>query len=268
MIDKKTNSFYVYGLFEEDVCFYIGKGKNSRYKQHFKQYKQNYKMCNYMLWCKLKSLEKRNVEPVAVILKDNLTEDEAYELEKYYISIYKKKIAGGTLCNITDGGNHPPSLITIRETRSIEEYEKVIAKQQKTFKRTITERNRDKIEQAAKLMAEGNMLKDIAAELKVSAKTIRTWLRQAGIPINYEGKNKAIKFHLEKLSKNRHNNKLPDSAKTYKVLTPDKKIITTQRLIIFCKENGLDYSNLRQTYNGKSKQHKGYSLIEVLEPVK
>lgn len=258
----------MYGLFEEDVCFYIGKGKGNRHKQHFRHYKQNYKMCNYMLWCKLKSLEKRNIEPVSIILKDNLTEDEAYELEKHYIAIFKKKVTGGTLCNITGGGNHPPSRTTLMQTRSAEEYEKIIIKQQKTFKHTIVEKNKDKIERATQLMAEGNMLKDIATELKVSAKTIRTWLRQAGIPINYEGKNKAIKLHLEKLSQNRHNNKIPISAKTYKVLTPDKKIITTQRLIVFCKEHGLDYSNLRQTYNGNSKQHKGYSLIEVTEPVK
>ena len=115
-------------------------------------------------------------------------------------------------------------------------------------------------------MSEGKMIKDIAAELKVSTPTIRAWFRQAGIPINYEGKNNYLKTHFTKL-RQYNKVKIPKTAKTYKVLTPKKEIIITQRLVTFCKEHKIDYSGLRQTYKGKLKQYKGYSLVEVIEPI-
>lgn len=141
-------------------------------------------------------------------------------------------------------------------------------KQRTSFKLTISERNKQKIERAIQLMNEGKMVKDIATELDATTATIRTWLRGAGTPINYEGKKKAIKLHLEKLSKNRHNNKVPVTAKTYTILKPDSTTVVTQRLVAFCREHKIDYSGLRQTYNGKLKQCKGFKIIHVVEPVK
>ena len=225
-------------------------------------------MCNYLLQCKLKSLEKRGIEPTAKILKENLTEVEAYNEERYYISLFKKKVDGGTLCNVLDGGNHPPSPIVIKESYSTEKYKKIIRKQRNTFKQTIKQRNNLKVKRASQLMKAGKMIKDIALELKVTPPTIRTWLKQSNTPVNYEGKKKAIKLHLKKLSKNRKNNKIPTTAKTYTILTPDKTVVVTQRLVVFCQEHRIDYSGLRQTYNGKLKHFKGYVIIDVVEPVR
>lgn len=83
--------FYVYEWFniETDEVFYVGKGKNNRYK-NIKQ--RNKYFINYY------NKYKCNVRKV----KENLLEDEAFDLEVKLIADYKEK--GMCKCNITKGG--------------------------------------------------------------------------------------------------------------------------------------------------------------------
>lgn len=81
------NVYYVYMYLREDATpYYVGKGKNSRYKQ-----KHNVPVPD----------EKR-----IVFIQKNMRNKEALELEKKLISQYGRKDLGtGILRNLTDGGD-------------------------------------------------------------------------------------------------------------------------------------------------------------------
>lgn len=88
---KKTNVFYVYEWYNRETLevFYVGKGKNGRYKdtkkrnKYFLNYYNKYK-------CDVKKV------------KENMEESEAFDLEIELIKKYREK--GQCKCNISDGG--------------------------------------------------------------------------------------------------------------------------------------------------------------------
>lgn len=88
---KDKNVFYVYEWFnvETKEVFYVGKGKNGRYKNikqrnnYFKNYHNKYK-------CDVRKI------------KEQMTEQDAFDLEIELIAKYKK--IDQCKCNITDGG--------------------------------------------------------------------------------------------------------------------------------------------------------------------
>jgi hypothetical protein len=88
-----NKSFYVYAHYssEGDISpFYIGKGKGNR----------AYNTNRSELW-----KEKASEGFVVKILKDNLTEPEAYDLEIKLIKLYGRVLyENGTLVNIAPGG--------------------------------------------------------------------------------------------------------------------------------------------------------------------
>lgn len=86
--------FYVYSHIQEDTgeVFYIGKGHGNRAYS---------KVCRSNLW---KNVAKKHGWK-AVLLCDDLTEAEAFEVEKFYIKEYGRRDLGtGNLVNLTDGG--------------------------------------------------------------------------------------------------------------------------------------------------------------------
>ena len=94
-------NFYIYMYLDLDnVPFYIGKGKNNRYKvqNHLKKHNTN-----AFLRSKLRKVATKNVK--IHFLHKNITEKEAFYWERYWIKYYGRRDKGeGTLCNLTDGG--------------------------------------------------------------------------------------------------------------------------------------------------------------------
>lgn len=101
-----NNIYYVYLHVKETTGepFYVGKGNN------FRAYTKN--RTNY--W---KSIYKKYGRDV-ILLEDNLTETEAFELEKYWITrIGRKDINTGPLINFTDGGDGCSGMKHSEETK-------------------------------------------------------------------------------------------------------------------------------------------------------
>jgi len=83
------NSFYTYAYLREDgTPYYIGKGKGNRaYSKHRKH-------------IKIPTKDK------ILILKNNLTEEDAFKHEIYMISIFgRKDLGNGILINLSNGGD-------------------------------------------------------------------------------------------------------------------------------------------------------------------
>ncbi len=169
------------------------------------------------------------------------------------------------MCNIALGGNQPPSLVELLKTKGREEVKRIKQQQGLATKQTVHKRNEQKIEQFKLLMSQNMMLKDIAATLQVTTATLRKWSKKYDIPINYIGKEQKIKTHLNSL-RDVIRNAVPKTAKTYTIKTPQGNVLTTQKLVLFCKEHNLDYANLRRTYKGNAHHHKGYTIIDQQEP--
>jgi hypothetical protein len=95
------NRFYTYAYLREDrTPYYIGKGKGRR------------------VFDKRHSISIPPKERI-LFLKKNLTEEEAFNHEKYMIAVFGRKDLGtGILRNRTDGGDGPSNRIVTEKTRS------------------------------------------------------------------------------------------------------------------------------------------------------
>lgn len=105
------NDYYVYTWFRPDkeCVFYVGKGRGGRANKlnrrniHFKRI--------------IEKLSVLGLEPVVTIVASGLTESESFDLEKALIRKHRRRKDGGTLCNMTDGGDGSSGTIHSEETR-------------------------------------------------------------------------------------------------------------------------------------------------------
>jgi hypothetical protein len=105
--------YYIYGYFENDIPFYIGKGSRNRIIEHFYQINKRDYFHN-----KLRGMIKDNIPFEIKIIQDNLTEQKAFELEILLIQKYgRRDIGTGILCNQTDGGEGKSGSIHSTETK-------------------------------------------------------------------------------------------------------------------------------------------------------
>jgi len=85
--------YYVYVFYtEEQVPYYVGMGSGRRYK------KREIRDC----------IPKPDNDELVFVVADDLTQDEAWALEKEYIAKYKRECDGGTLLNKCTGGPGRP----------------------------------------------------------------------------------------------------------------------------------------------------------------
>lgn len=98
-----TANFYVYLMFRLDgrPC-YVGKGKGARWRHHGK-YGRNRHLLNIIKQARAQGQELHRVK-----VRENMSEAEAFMLEKELIAFYgREDIDTGILVNLTDGGDGP-----------------------------------------------------------------------------------------------------------------------------------------------------------------
>ena len=108
-LDPRKSGFYNYGNYVfECEPFYVGKGKNEQSKFHLKEAKydvSNKWIYNLYKTNKIKKILQENLEPIILKVKENLSEQEAFELEIWLIwAIGRFNLKLGPLTNLTDGG--------------------------------------------------------------------------------------------------------------------------------------------------------------------
>lgn len=104
-------SFYIYLHRRDDTgaIFYVGKG--TRTKKH--QYQRAYELSSRnILWKRIANKTNYTVEIVA----DFFDEKHCFDMERELIALYGKRANGGTLCNMTDGGEGHVGLEKTAET--------------------------------------------------------------------------------------------------------------------------------------------------------
>jgi hypothetical protein len=127
------NIYYVYMYSDpsrQNEPFYIGEGKNRRDKSHLKNPDTRK---NLPFYNRLAKMKRMNIAPTIVRTAENLTQDEAFDLEIELIAQYKRKQDGGPLLNITRGGRGFANPTTIKSNGEIRKaWNKGVAQTEKT----------------------------------------------------------------------------------------------------------------------------------------
>jgi len=157
-LDPRKPGKFVYGEYEFDYePFYVGKGKGDRIKAHLSNQGRNKN--NVLKYEKINHILELGLDPIAIKYKENLSEDDSYNLEKdMIIKIGRLYPHTGPLTNISDGGDGSHGYQWTDESKK---------KMSKIMKgRFISEEHRRKISEAQKGEKGNNYGKHISEEQK------------------------------------------------------------------------------------------------------
>ncbi len=100
-----SGKFEISGKIFDNQPLYVGKGKGNRMYEHLK------KTSNRIFQNKIKNWSRNEIEPMIEVLSDNLSEQEAWDLEKDLIQyIGRYDLGKGPLLNLTDGSEGPANM--------------------------------------------------------------------------------------------------------------------------------------------------------------
>jgi len=125
---ETPREYYTYAYLREDrTPYYVGKGKG------------------YRVFSSNRSINKPKDQSRIIFLKQNLTEEEAFEHEKYMIAFLGRKDLGtGILRNKTDGGEGSSGAIISEETRRKQSEAKKGKSHSEETRRKCSEANKGK----------------------------------------------------------------------------------------------------------------------------
>lgn len=201
--------YYTYAFLRKNgTPYYIGKGKGYRITQKTGR-----------------TINPPKDKTRIIFLKKNLTEEQAFEHEKYMIDIFgRKDLNNGILYNRTNGGEGTSGL-------------KLYGQRNPFYGKKHTEESKLKISKSKVGTKFPDKLKP-----KVSQRTKEMW--KTGI------------FSTQEFRK-----KLSNSLckKEYELFDKNKKVYYTNNIATFSKEHNLDYSSMYKVVKGKLKSYKGWT---------
>lgn len=114
-LDKRNKGCFIYEDLKFDYePFYVGKGKNKRYKDHF-LLRNNIENHFYH---KLNKMINEGFQPDVIIIMDNLNENDAFLYEMNTIKkIGRKNVNTGPLTNLTEGGEGSSGRVCEEKTK-------------------------------------------------------------------------------------------------------------------------------------------------------
>jgi hypothetical protein len=206
--------YYIYSYLREDNSpYYIGKGKEQRAYTKGRNEVRPPK-------------DKSRVR----ILKDNITEQEAFEVEKLYILMFGRKDNGtGILRNKTDGGEGPSGAVRSAETRR----KMSEAQKGRIVPREVAERH-SRILRAKNMKHSEEHKKYLSEKLK--------------------GR-KCTEEHKRKVSEAK--------AKPYKITFKNGESIVVNNIMDWCKENGYLHSGVYHVKRGVRNFHRDIIAVEL-----
>jgi hypothetical protein len=211
--------------------FYIGKGKKDRRYAHLQDSSlKRINLKNNMIR-HLFSLgyTKETLKTYVLIIKDNLTEQEAFEYECRYIdSIGRKDLGTGSLCNHSDGGEGSSGVFKSEETRA-----KIREKRKLQVMPPCSEEKKKKISDKNKVhlaKRKGKSLEEIYGVEK-SSKIFEKL--NSGKPRKHKG---IARTEIDKQKIKNGQNNISKGASHYRTYT---LYITTPNDISFCYLNGV-----------------------------
>lgn len=242
--------YYIYSYLREDLSpYYIGKGKDQRAYSKGRNEVRPPK-------------DKSRVQ----IIKANLTEQEAFELEKLYILMFGRiDNETGILRNRTDGGDGPSGRVDSEETRR----KKSIA----LTGRTISQATREKLRQNAlgkTLSPEARMKLSQKLKGRICSEEHIQKVRESKIGFRHTEEAK------RKMSENRkgkkHTQEWKDRmaiiskshAKPYRITFNDERVIEVKNIQDWGKENGYTSGGLSRVKTGVRNKYKDIIKIEVI----
>lgn len=179
-----------------------------------------------------------------VFAQEGLTEQEAFNLERYYIALYGRKDLGtGILGNFTNGGEGASGLRLSQEARD------KISRAHKG--KIVSQETRDKLSRASighQHFLGKSHTQETRAKMSLSNRGNQHFL---GKTHTQEARNRIARARLKYL---------------YELTDPDGEIYITDNLTDFTKQHCLSQGNLVNVIHGKRKTHKGWTgkIIEEI----
>jgi hypothetical protein len=159
--------YYTYAYLREDrTPYYVGKGKGNR------------------IYDKRKTIKPPKDKSRIILLKQNISEEEAFKHEIYMIAVFGRKDLGtGILYNRTDGGEGSSGIVTSQDTR------KKLSNIWKGRKHTEETKKKMSENRKGKLLSEETKIK-LSEMRKNPSEEVMNRLNRKGVPLAEEHKEK------------------------------------------------------------------------------
>lgn len=249
---------------------YIGKGKGIRPHRHFTLYKTSHTR----FYNKLRSIIEEGFQPEIIYLENNLSEVDAFLQEIYFIKLIGRVENGGTLTNLSDGGDgqsgfkfSSESKEKMSASRSGEKnpnYGKHISEETK-LKISLSRTGQKSGFKGKHHTEEAKMIMSTKGKLRIGEKNGMFGKKHRPESIEKMKQNHPKLMGKDNPSFGRERKEEEKIFDTWELTNIDGTVLIIDNLTKFCRENNLTISCMADLFKGKRKSnYKGWIKIKKL----